>query len=179
MKGIILNLLEGVVTDVHGAVMWDDLLDRTGLDGAYSALGNYPDAEVVALISALAAATDQPADEVLRWFGREAIPPMVKRYPDFFTPSDPVAFVLTLHDVIHSEVMKLYPGATPPELSFSQVDQNSLAIDYRSSRGMSDLAIGFLRGAADHYGTSVAVDREMLPPGDGTHVRLRCTFGVT
>ena len=60
MKGVIFNLLERVVTDEFGADTWDDLIDEAGVDGAYSSLGNYADAEVEALLGAAAAKSGSP-----------------------------------------------------------------------------------------------------------------------
>lgn len=175
MKGIIFNLLQTVTEEVHGEQMWDELLQTTGTDGAYTALGNYPEAELEVLVAALARRTDRDPSEVLQWFGRRAMPHLVARYPALFPPEGPIAFVLTLQDVIHSEVIKLYPGARPPELSFSDVTPRTVTIDYRSHRALSDLGIGFLRGAADAYGHRVEVQRTLLEP-TGTHVSLRCRF---
>jgi len=45
MKGIVFNLLEQVVVNTHGEAAWDGLLDKTGLTGAYTSLGSYPDAQ--------------------------------------------------------------------------------------------------------------------------------------
>lgn len=104
MKGIILNLLQTVTEQEHGEQLWDEVLTETGLVGAYTALGNYPDAEVVALVTAIGGHTRQDPGAVLQWFGRHAMPHLARRYPSFFAPSDPVTFVTTLHDVIHSEV---------------------------------------------------------------------------
>ena len=50
MKGIIFNLLEEVVTQEHGEEAWEDLLDRSGVEGAYTSLGSYPDQEFLALL---------------------------------------------------------------------------------------------------------------------------------
>ena len=36
MKGIIFNLLEDVVINDHGQDTWDELLNATALDGAYT-----------------------------------------------------------------------------------------------------------------------------------------------
>ena len=54
MKGVVFNLLEEAVTDSFGADTWDDLLDDADLEGAYTSLGNYSDAEIEALVGAAA-----------------------------------------------------------------------------------------------------------------------------
>ena len=45
MKGVLFNLLEDVITRESGEDGWDLMLEETGLDGVYSSLGNYPDAD--------------------------------------------------------------------------------------------------------------------------------------
>lgn len=175
MKGIILNLLQAVVEQEHGEAAWDEVLDAAGVSGVYTALGNYDDGDVLALVDALAARTGQQPAEVLRWFGRAAMPHLATRYPAFFAPGDPVTFVTTLHDVIHAEVVKLYPGAAPPALAFSDVTGRTVTVEYRSDRAMADLAVGFLHGAADVYGTTLSISQAVLDD-DGTHVELHCTF---
>ena len=175
MKGIILNLLQAVVEQEHGEAVWDEVIDDAGVSGVYTALGNYDDDDVRALVEALAARTGTPPHEVLRWFGRAAMPHLAARYPAFFTPDDPVTFVTTLHDVIHAEVVKLYPGATPPALSFSDVTGRTVTVEYRSDRAMADLAVGFLHGAADVYGATLSIRQAALDPG-GTRVHLHCSF---
>jgi len=69
IKGIIFSLLEEVVVNEHGENAWDDTLERAALDGAYTAVGNYPDSEFLQLLAALPAATDQQPETQLRWFG--------------------------------------------------------------------------------------------------------------
>ena len=54
MKGVLLNAVEEAVSREWGEGMWDDLLTDCGLEGAYTALGNYSDAELSALAHAAA-----------------------------------------------------------------------------------------------------------------------------
>lgn len=175
VKGIIFNLLQTVTEEAHGEAAWDEMLSVADVDGSYTALGNYPDAEITALVTALAARTGADSATVLQWFGRAAMPHLRTRYPAFFAPGDPVAMVTTLHDLIHTEVRKLYPGADPPDLAFSEITPSTVTIDYTSGRAMADLAIGFLHGVADAYGAQLFLQRDDLE-ADGTHVRLACRF---
>ena len=95
---------------------------------------------------------------MLRWFGQRAIPGMAKRWPEFFTPHQTtMPFLLSLNDVIHPEVRKLYSGAYCPHFAFSTSPDGSLTIGYRSPRQLCDLAHGFIFGASDHYGESLVV----------------------
>ena len=176
MKGIIFNLLEDVVVDAYGESTWDELLDAAGVDGVYTSLGSYDDEEITALVSAAATKLSQPEDEVLRWFGRQAIPDMAKRWPEFFSAHQTtLPFLLSLNDLIHPEVRKLYSGAYCPFFAFNSPSDGSLTIGYQSQRKLCHLAHGFILGACDYYGESLEVQhRECMHQG-----AARCLISVT
>jgi hypothetical protein len=151
MKGVVFNLLEQLVARNFGEDTWDAVLEASSLQGVYTSLGHYPDEDLVKLVRAAAAALSMPADDVVVWFGRNALPLFAGRYPQLFAPHDSArSFVLTLNDIIHPEVRKLYPGADVPEFDFELRDE-VLLMGYRSSRRLCSFAEGLLLGAADHY----------------------------
>src|SRR5262249_32320754 len=127
MKGVVFNLLEEVVIRAHGEDTWDALLENAGLEGSYTSLGSYPDDHMMKLVGAAAGALKMNPGEVLRWFGREAMPVLAERYPAFFrghTSTRP--FVLSVNDIIHPEVRKVYPGADVPVFDFRDLDDGAL-----------------------------------------------------
>ena len=127
MKGIVFNLLEEVVIAQHGEAAWDNLLEATGLPGSYTSLGSYPDEEIEKLVVAGAAALKMPPADVLRWFGREAMPLLAQRYPHFFVEHhSTLPFVLSVNNIIHPEVRKLYAGAHCPHFRFQQAADGAL-----------------------------------------------------
>ncbi len=159
MKGVIFNLLEEVVVDSYGDQTWDDLLDAAHSDGVYTSLGSYDDRDMTRLVSAAGAALELPDDEVLRWFGRHAIPHMVKRWPDYFTAHEhTIPFLRSLNDVIHPEARKLYTGAYCPHFEFTSPADGSLLIGYRSPRRLCGLAHGFILGSGDHYSEALTIE---------------------
>ena len=100
---------------------------------------------------------EQPA-VILRWFGRSAMPLLAQRYDDFFKHHVTArTFVLSINDIIHPEVRKLYPGAVCPHFNFGRNDGDKLLLGYRSVRHMCHLAHGFAEGAADHFGETIEV----------------------
>lgn len=152
MKGIVFNLLEEAVSSEFGEATWDRLLDDAGLEGAYTSLGSYDDAEVFRLVEVASVALGIPPEDVLRWFGRRAMPLLIRRYPQFFsTHTTARSFLLTLNSLIHPEVRKLYPGASPPVFDFDTSDHHNLVIGYHSERRLCALAEGFMQGAAEHF----------------------------
>jgi hypothetical protein len=168
MKGIIFDLLEEVVTGEYGDETWEQLLASTGLDGAYTAVGSYPDDEMFALIRAATSALSIDADALLRWFGIRCMPLLADRYPAFFTPHTTTrAFLLTLNEVIHPEVRKLFPGAYAPSFDFAFPTEDTVELGYFSHRKMCSFAEGLIEGAAEHYAESVSIDqRECAKRGD-------------
>ncbi|NNG21749.1 heme NO-binding domain-containing protein [Telluria aromaticivorans] len=176
MKGIVFNLLEEAVSKEFGEATWDRLLDDAGLDGAYTSLGSYDDAEVVRLVEVASKALNIPPQDVLRWFGRRAMPLLHARYPSFFaTHASTRSFLLTLNSLIHPEVRKLYPGATPPVFDFDTSDSETLIVGYNSARRLCALAEGFMQGAAEHYHEEAQIRQsECMHDGAG-----KCVFHVS
>ena len=168
MKGVVFNLLEELVTRDHGESTWDDLLEAAGLEGAYTSLGSYPDADLLALVGAASQALDVPPDDVVRWFGREALPEFARGYPSLFDPHESTrTFVLTLNDIIHPQVRNLYPGADVPNFAFEDTPGEPLRMGYYSKRKLCSFAEGLLEGAANHFGESLTIQQpECMKRGD-------------
>lgn len=177
MKGVIFNLAEQVVTDAYGADTWDQLLEDAHLDGAFTSLGNYPDEQLYALVGAAATRLAVDAGVVVRIIGEGAMPLLAVRYPEFFAPhSSTRPFLLTLNDIIHPEVRKLYPGADVPEFGFESEGNDVLLLQYRSHRQLCALAEGFVKGAATHYRQTVTIEQPTCMLQGADHCVLRCTF---
>lgn len=177
MKGIIFNLAEEVVTLDHGEDAWDAVLDGAGLDGSYTSLGSYPDDDLRAIVASAARllGADEPA--VLRYVARGAIPLLAKRFPHFFEPhSDARSFVLTLNDIIHPEVRKLYPGADVPNFTYDVEGDNRVTLAYESDRQLCALAEGFITGAAAHYGQAVVIAQPACLLRGDPQCLLECEF---
>jgi hypothetical protein len=173
LKGIVFNLLEQCVREEHGEDTWDDLLDAAGVEGAYTSLGNYEDDEFRALVAAAAHALELSCEEVERWFGRAAMAPLAERYPELFEPHQSTSrFVLTLNDIIHPEVRKLYPGADVPDFDLQTESAHRVTLKYRSPRRMCAFAEGLIEGAAQHYGEQVRIEQ----PSCMLHGAEACTI---
>jgi hypothetical protein len=176
MKGVVFNLLEQLVTRDFGEDTWDGLLEASGLDGVYTSLGSYPDADLSRLVSAASDALGMPADDVVSWLGRNALPLFAERYPQLFAPHESArSFVLTLNDIIHPEVRKLYPGADVPEFDFDSRGA-LLVMVYRSPRKLCSFAEGLLLGAADHYRERLTIEQPACMKRGDEHCVLEIGF---
>ena len=160
MKGIVFNLLQQSVSAQYGEDTWDALLDAAGLDGAYTALGTYEDSEALKLVGAASNALNVGPDDVLRWFGKTALPLLAQAYPVFFEGHTSTrSFLLTLNEIIHPEVRKLYPGADVPTFDFDTSDPDGLTIGYQSARKFCSFAEGLIEGAAGHFEQKVSMSQ--------------------
>jgi len=158
MKGVIFNLFERVTAESHGEDAWDDMLTAAGLDGAYTSLGSYPDGDFTRLVDAASDALDMSSDDVVRWFGRASVPLLVESYAALFAPHRTTRdFILTLNEIIHPEVRKLYPGADVPDFEMVVGPDGRLRMRYGSRRKLCAFAEGLIRGAADHFGETVSI----------------------
>src|SRR6185312_3746475 len=133
MKGVVFNLLEEVVSRHHGDAVWDKLLDDAEVTGSYTSLGSYKDEEMERLVGAASNALGSSPNEVLRWFGREAMSLLAVRYAMFFTPHRSARpFIESVNSIIHPEVRKLYAGAHCPHFEFADGPDGALIMGYRS-----------------------------------------------
>jgi hypothetical protein len=177
VKGVVFNLLEEIVSREYGEESWDALLEATGLEGAYTSLGGYPDGELMGLVAAAACSFDESTEQVVRWFGRNAIPLLARSYPSFFTPHGSTrSFLLTLNDIIHPEVRKLYPGADVPVFDYDVSSNDLLMIGYQSPRKLCAFAEGLIEGAADYYSEAASICQPTCMNRGDAKCRLHISF---
>src|SRR6185503_4047295 len=123
-------------------------------------------------VEAASEALGKPADEILRWFGRQAMPLLAHQYPVFFASHHATrAFVLSVNSIIHPEVRKLYTGAGCPHFHFEDGADGALLLGYNSPRRLCALAHGFIEGAAGssiRFACIAAIRNASLP-----FIRLR------
>jgi hypothetical protein len=173
VKGIVFNLLEQLVRQEFGQAEWDHVRQDADVDGTFTSLSTYPDGVLRKLIAAVGKRASKTPGEALQWFGRHSMPLLATQYPHFFAAQNSTrSFILTLNDIIHPEVRRLYPGADVPVFDFDTSSPDELTLGYRSTRKLCALAHGFIEGAADHYGEGVEVEQsECMHRGDA-----KCVF---
>lgn len=176
MKGVVFNIVEDVVDETLPANTWDDAIESAGVHGAYTSLGSYPDEDLVRVVGALSAATGLPPADVLRHAGRHGFAHLASRHPDLLDGLDDLPALLThLDDVIHPEVLKLYPDARTPTFRAERPDDDTVELHYESQRHLCALAEGLVAGAADHYATTVEITQPtcVLRGDDACVIRVR------
>ena len=173
MHGIVLMELKKHVEQAYGPQTWSALLLAAGLPGTfYNAMGEYPDADVMALVAAASKATGKSQDQVLEGFGRFLVPDLVETYRFLISPSwDALDLIEHTESTIHT-VVRTRDGATPPVLDVTRVGPDSVMIRYSSARKLCSLARGIALGVGDLYDTPLHVSESLCMHRGSPHCLL-------
>jgi len=166
MKGVIFNSLAEAIIEIGGEDMWDDLLVRAGLSGAYTSLGSYDEGDLALLIGAAAEVLDVSEEEATVYAGRLVTPKLADRHSDLVAShTDTISLLCDLNDVIHPEVRKLYPNAQVPDFTTLHRGPDQLVLRYQSERNLVSLATGLILGAAELFDETVEIETEPTEGG--------------
>jgi hypothetical protein len=177
MKGVLFNIVEDVVSEHLGDALWDQLLTEAGVDHGYTTLGNYPDAEMTALIEAAAQTLDKPPRHVMVWIGQHAVVQFAKRAPHYFAGHDSIReFLPRLDQIIHPEVRKLYADASPPDFVCTDHGGAGMTVIYRSHRRLCGLAEGLMQGLADYFHEQLSLEHPECVENGGARCRFELCF---
>jgi hypothetical protein len=165
MKGVVFTEFLEMVESSFSARMVDEIIEdaQPASGGAYTAVGTYAHEEMVAMVGALSTRSGIPVPDLLRTFGHHLFGRFAATHPRFFNDATgALPFLAGIEDIIHAEVLKLYPDAQLPRFEVEYHDAGRLVLLYRSSRHFEDLAEGLIRGCVDHFGEALTVQREQL-----------------
>jgi len=180
MKGIIFTTFNDMVEQKVGIDVWEKILATVNpeSEGIYTSVEDFPDEELIAMVEELSEETGTPVIELIFAFGQYLFHTLTIRHSVFVeTQPDFLSFLKSIEDVIHREVEKLYPNPNLPSLAWQQPDGNSLIMNYHSPRKMCHLAVGLIRGAAEHYQVEYTLEHApcMLDGAESCqfHIKLR------
>lgn len=175
MKGVVFTEFLDFVAKRYGDDTVDDIIDASHLPsgGAYTAVGTYDHAEMVALCTALGERTDTPAPALVCGFGTHLSSTFARGYPAMFARSANLFdFLESIEAHIHVEVRKLYPDAELPTFRIEQRTPTRLVMEYRSPRRMGALAEGLILGSAKEFGVEVRVQTADVDGSNGEAMRF-------
>lgn len=154
MKGIIFTELFGFIEEIAGITFAEQVLEETNLPngGAFTAVGTYPAAYALALITKTSELSGIPAAKLCADYGEWLFARFAVLYPHLinkYSSSEEMLDHVGSH--IHEEVTILYPDAKPPKVRMER-DGDVPVILYASHRPLSHVAVGLIRGCLTHYG---------------------------
>lgn len=175
MKGIVFSEFIEMVEDTFSPDLMDQIIDESNLDsgGAYTSVATYNYEEMVSLVSKLSEHTNIAIPDLLKAFGTHLMSRFTALYPSFFyNVNDCFGFLQTIENHVHVEVRKLYSDTELPTFETEMPDGNTLIMTYSSFRPFADLAEGLIKGAIEHFGENIHVEREDLSGGVGNNERF-------
>lgn len=176
MKGIVFTEFLEMVESEFGFIVADKISSLTELhaEGSYTAVGNYPHGDLIAMIGGLSESVGLEAGDLVKAFGRYLFRTFTRNNRVFFDGvDDAYEFLNGIETVIHTEVRKLYDDAKPPIFDCERPGNGTMTLDYRSSRPFADLAEGLIRECLVYFGDNATLFRSEGPTGDLCSARFR------
>lgn len=154
MKGFIFtNFVEFVETS-HGLEMVDEMITNCNLpsEGIYSPFSNYNFDELVCLLTYLSETTKVNPEILLEQFGVFVFPYLIGKHSYIINHYDnPMDLIAGIENHIHIEVRKLYNDADLPSFRVVEKTEKKLTIIYKSSKGLTYLALGLIKETINHF----------------------------
>lgn len=179
MKGVVFNLLESFVSENFGDAAYFDILEKTPLQTQEPFIGpaTYPDSDLVALAVNVCAAAKLSLADGVRAFGKFCFPKLLAVNPNFAKDKKSATeFLLSVHDIIHVEVRKLYQDAKTPHFTYKDVKENALTVEYRSERKLCFFMEGLIEGLAQHFNEKVSYKHVNCMHQGHDHCRFEIAF---
>lgn len=161
MHGLIFFYLQKYAdVAASGSTSWKGIQSSTSTTTSkFLASGVYPDADAVAILTAISETTGRPLPVILDEFGRFLAPNLLKVAR---TVVDPAWRTLDLIEntemLIHAMIRTTNPGATPPVLEVVRHAPDEIHLVYSSARRLCPLAVGLMHGFADHYRETITIE---------------------
>ena len=174
MKGIVFTEFLELVENEFGLVMVQRIIDECELDtdGIYTSIGTYSHKDMFKMVGKLSEIKGIPIPELLTIFGEYFFNTLSNDYPQFMKQANLFGFLDSIENYIHPEVLKLYPDAELPSFGSEIKNENELILNYMSSRKLSDVAIGLIKGASKYYNEDVNIVK-ISEEEDGEKVMLK------
>jgi tRNA A-37 threonylcarbamoyl transferase component Bud32/predicted hydrocarbon binding protein len=143
-----------------GSTSWKGIRSSTATSTAkYLPSGVYPDADAVAILTAISETTGRPLPAILDEFGRFLAPNLIKVARPVVDPKwRTLDLIENTEQVIHAMIRTSNPGAAPPVLEAVRQAPDEVHLVYSSARKLCPLAVGLMHGLAAHYGEKLAIE---------------------
>lgn len=175
MKGLVFREFLTMVENEYGYETVDVIIENSKVHskGIYTRVGTYPHSEMFALVSELSTKVDVPVNQLLFLFGKYVFNVFKAGYPKFFEgKKSSFELFADVEDIIHIEVLKLYPDAELPRFETKIVSEDEMTMLYHSQRKLSDFAEGLIVACVQNFNEKAKVEKENIAE-DGSVVLFR------
>ena len=120
-------------------------------------LMNIEDKKAFDLIEKVAEKTNQNTGELWFKIGQENIYSFSEWFPSYFKGRQLKNFLM-LMDTVHKQLTDMIPGANPPRIIPEEINQNTIQLTYKSTRGMYDYFLGLLNGSSEFFDEDMKIN---------------------
>jgi hypothetical protein len=181
MKGVIFDLVEEFIIEISDEETFEEIFSDCNFitEEPFVGPGTYPDEDLMELLNKAITKLDIPLPDALRSFGKGSFPNLVKKIPPSFVDFEhPKTFLMTVENIVHVEVRKLYIDANPPRFDFEDNHPDHLVINYESSRRLYDLMDGLIEGVGEYFNSPIKYSREIAERYGGEICKYHLTFAT-
>lgn len=179
MKGIVFNLFEKFVIQGWGEDTYEKILEAAPIrkTGVFLGPATYPDSDLLALVAVASEQLQVPPEVAVRKFGHFCFQGLTSRFPRFLEGvPDAKSFLLTVDQIIHVEVHKLYRDAETPTFLYQDTGPTTLTIEYRSRRKLCVFMEGLIEGLAEHFHENIKQHQVKCTHRGDSHCDFRLEF---
>ena len=174
MIGIVFTEFLELVEEKFGLEMADNIITSSDLksNGVYTSEGTYSFSEMLQLLTHLSNNTGLSIGNLLLVYAEHFFGVIKKSYPNILAIyKDPIEMISSIEKDIHVELRKIYPDAELPTFGVIEKTDNSLIMNYKSSRLMHFFGLGLMNKTFEHFNTTATIEIEKIK-SDGTEVRF-------
>ena len=179
MKGVIFCYLKELISEKFGEKVWYKIVDLCPLKKkpVYIKPESYPDSDFLQIVEKASEENKESPTQFIQNLGKKLFPKMARDYPIFVSNFDhPKPFLLTVENIIHVEVKKLYPDAELPKFTYTDSGLDSLIIDYSSPKKLCSLMEGLIIGCSEFYGYDVEINHSPCIHDGSDYCRFSLVF---
>ncbi len=161
MHGIVFSELQKFVVSKHAHAGWKAVTEKAGLaHKVYLAAGQYPDSEIVSLVTAASAITGQEPFLIVEAFGEFIVPSLLKMYGHLLKPDwKSLEVIEHTEGTVHTVVRTSDKNAQPPKLRSRRDGPDTVILVYDSPRKMCALAVGIGKGLARRFRETLSISQ--------------------
>jgi hypothetical protein len=160
MKGTIVKCLQDLVCTKFGKDKWEKSLEDAGIPKSTSIMpiSDYDDALVVKVVGTVCKNLGITLQQAADAFGDYWVNVYSQNmYGRFYAKCKTAKDFLLNMDALHVTMTQTMQNAHPPRFDYEVVNDKTLVMNYKSSRGLIDFLVGLIKGIGTFYKENLKV----------------------
>ena len=162
MKGSIVKCLSELIKTKFGEHKWKEIVQLSGENPnmVIKAISDIDDTTVFKIFENTCIVLNLSKQQACDAFGDFWINTFApKIYGAYYVKfKNAKQFILGM-DKVHDTVTKIIANAHPPRFEIEEVDENTILVNYKSTRNMIDFYIGLVKGVGNYFDTTISIKK--------------------